>query len=131
MLHQDKYTKNQFPENQKRFSLRMRNHGFKKKMLAQWLSQFKYSNRTKFLDGNPEDTCYYQGTRENLADTNLINIGRVYSKRLWLPVPKRRRKSLQRTRIPRLLRRHRHIRLFYLLKVVLTKELCVVYQMQK
>ena len=35
----------------------------------------KYSNRTMFLDGNPEDTCYYQGTRETLADTNLINIG--------------------------------------------------------
>ena len=53
----------------------MRNRGFKKKLLAQWFSQVKYSNRTKFLDGNPEDTCYYQGTRETLADTNLINIG--------------------------------------------------------
>ena len=35
----------------------------------------KYSNRAKFLDGNPDDTCYYQGTRETLADTTLIKIG--------------------------------------------------------
>ena len=34
----------------------------------------KYST-AKFLDGNPDDTCYYQGTRETLADTNLIKIG--------------------------------------------------------
>ena len=34
----------------------------------------KYLNRTKFLDSNPEDTCYYQGTRETLVDTPLINI---------------------------------------------------------
>ena len=34
----------------------------------------KYSNRAKFLDGNPDDTCYYQGTRETLADTTLIKI---------------------------------------------------------
>ena len=43
-------------------------------MLAQWFAQVKYSNRTKFLDCNPEDICYYQGTRETLADTYLINI---------------------------------------------------------
>ena len=53
----------------------MRNRGFKKNKLAQWFSQIKYSNRTKFLDGNPDDTCYYQGTRETLADTTLIKIG--------------------------------------------------------
>ena len=35
----------------------------------------KYSNRAKFLDGNPDDTCYYQGTRETQADTTLIKIG--------------------------------------------------------
>ena len=35
----------------------------------------KYSNRAKFLDGNPDDTCYYQGTREKQADTTLIKIG--------------------------------------------------------
>ena len=34
-----------------------------------------YSNRAKFLDGNPDDTCYYQGTRETQADTTLIKIG--------------------------------------------------------
>jgi len=34
-----------------------------------------YSNRAKFLDDNPDDTCYYQGTRETLADTTLIKIG--------------------------------------------------------
>ena len=33
-----------------------------------------YSNRAKFLDDNPDDTCYYQGTRETLADTTLIKI---------------------------------------------------------
>ena len=53
----------------------MRNRGFKKNKLTQWFSQIKYSNRTKFLDGNPDDTCYYQGTRETLADTTLIKIG--------------------------------------------------------
>ena len=54
-----------------------------------------------------------QGTRETLADTNLIKIGRVLWRKLWLPIPKRRRKLFQRTRIQRLLRRHQHIRLFY------------------
>ena len=44
-------------------------------MLAKWFSQVKYSNRAKFLDGNPDDTCYYQGTQETLADTTLIKIG--------------------------------------------------------
>jgi len=34
----------------------------------------EYSNRAKFLDDNPDDTCYYQGTRETLADTTLIKI---------------------------------------------------------
>ena len=58
-----------------KFFLRMRNRGFKKNLLAQWFSQVKYSNRTKFLDGNPDDTCYYQGTRETLADSTLIKIG--------------------------------------------------------
>ena len=57
------------------FFLRMRNRGFHKNVLAKWFSQVKYSNRAKFLDGNPDDTCYYQGTRETLADTNLIKIG--------------------------------------------------------
>ena len=52
----------------------MRNRGFNKNMLAKWFSQVKYSNRAKFLDGNPDDTCYYQGTRETLADTTLIKI---------------------------------------------------------
>ena len=33
-----------------------------------------YSNRAKFLDDNPDDTCYYQGTRETLVDTTLIKI---------------------------------------------------------
>ena len=55
----------------------MRNCGFKKNLLAQKFSQIKYSNRTKFLDGNPEVMCYYQGTRETMADPNLISIGRV------------------------------------------------------
>ena len=32
-------------------------------------------NRAKLLDGNPEDTCYYQDTRETMADTTLIKIG--------------------------------------------------------
>ena len=32
-------------------------------------------NRAKFLDGNPDDTCYYQGTQETQADTTLIKIG--------------------------------------------------------
>ena len=58
-----------------KFFLRMRNRGFKKNKLAQWFSQIKYSNRTKSLDGNPDDTCYYQCTRETLADTTLIKIG--------------------------------------------------------
>jgi len=44
------------------FFLRMRNRGFHKNVLAKWFSQVKYSNRAKFLDGNPDDTCYYQGT---------------------------------------------------------------------
>ena len=57
------------------FFLRMRNRGFHKNELAKWFSQVKYSNRAKFLDGNPDDTCYYQGTRETLADTTLIKIG--------------------------------------------------------
>ena len=52
----------------------MRNRGFNKNVLAKWFSQVKYSNRAKFLDGNPDDTCYYQGTRETLADTTLIKI---------------------------------------------------------
>ena len=52
----------------------MRNCGFNNHVLAQWFSQVKYS-RAKFLDGNPDDTCYYQGTQETLADTNLIKIG--------------------------------------------------------
>ena len=56
------------------FFLRMRNRGFHKNMLANWFSQVKYSNRAKFLDDNPDDTCYYQGTRETLADTTLIKI---------------------------------------------------------
>ena len=43
-------------------------------MLAIWFSQVKYS-RAKFLDGNPDDTYYYQGTRETMADTTLIKIG--------------------------------------------------------
>ena len=37
------------------FFLRMRNRGLRKNLLAQWFPQVKYSNRTKFLDGNPED----------------------------------------------------------------------------
>ena len=53
----------------------MRNCVFNKNMLAKWFSQVKYSNRAKFLDGNPDDTCYYQGTRETLEDTTLIKIG--------------------------------------------------------
>ena len=53
----------------------MRNRGFHKNVLAKWFSQVKYSNRAKFLDGNPDDTCYYQGTRETLVDTTLIKIG--------------------------------------------------------
>ena len=57
------------------FFLRMRNCGFKKKLLAQYFSQVKYSNRTKFQDSNPDDTCYYQGTHETMLDTSLINIG--------------------------------------------------------
>ena len=57
------------------FFLRMRNRGFHKNVLAKWFSQVKYSNRAKFLDGNPDDTCYYQGTRETQADTTLIKIG--------------------------------------------------------
>jgi len=56
------------------FFLRMRNRGFHKNVLANWFSQVKYSNRAKFLDDNPDDTCYYQGTRETLADTTLIKI---------------------------------------------------------
>ena len=44
-------------------------------MLAKWFSQVKYSNRAKFLEGNPDDTCYYQGTQEKLEDTTLIKIG--------------------------------------------------------
>ena len=95
------------------FFLRMRNRGFNKNVLAKWFSQVKYSNRAKFLDGNPDDTCYYQGTRETLADTNLIKIGRVLWRKLWVPIPKKRRKSFQRTRIQRLLRRHQHVGLFY------------------
>ena len=57
------------------FFLWMRNRGFNKNVLAKWFSQVKYSNRAKFLDGNPDDTCYDQGTREALADTTLIKIG--------------------------------------------------------
>ena len=57
------------------FFLRMRNRGFHKNVLANWFSQVKYSNRAKFLDDNPDDTCYYQGTRETQADTTLIKIG--------------------------------------------------------
>ena len=53
----------------------MRKRGFHKSVLAKWFSQVKYSNRAKFLDGNPDDTCYYQGTRETVADTTLIKIG--------------------------------------------------------
>ena len=53
----------------------MRNCGFNKNVLAKWFSQEKYSNRAKFLDGNPDDTCYYQGTQEKLEDTTLIKIG--------------------------------------------------------
>ena len=53
----------------------MRNRGFNKNVLAKWFSQVKYSNRAKFLDGNPDNTCYYQGTRETQADTTLIKIG--------------------------------------------------------
>ena len=44
-------------------------------MLAQWFLQVNCSNRTKFLDGNPDDACYYQGTRETLVDTSRFNIG--------------------------------------------------------
>ena len=57
------------------FFLRIRNRGFRKNLLTQWFSQVRYSNRTKFLDGNPEDICYYQGTRETMVDTTLIKIG--------------------------------------------------------
>jgi len=46
-----------------------------KKMLVQWLSKVKYSHRAKLLDVNPEDTCYFQGTRETLVDSTLIKIG--------------------------------------------------------
>ena len=53
----------------------MRNCGFNKNVLAKWFSQVKYSNRAKFLDGNPDETCYYQGTQETLEDTTLIKIG--------------------------------------------------------
>jgi len=53
----------------------MRNRGFHKNVLANWFSQVKYSNRAKFLDDNPDDTCYYQGTRETQADITLIKIG--------------------------------------------------------
>ena len=53
----------------------MRNRKFRKNWSTQWFSQVRYSNRTKFLDGNPEDICYYQGTRETMADTTLIKIG--------------------------------------------------------
>ena len=83
MFHQVKYGRNQFPENSNTvFFLRKRNRGFKEKLLVQWFSQ-TYLNKTKFLDSNQEDTCYYQGTRETLVDTTLINIRESISEKLW------------------------------------------------
>jgi len=57
------------------FFLRMRNRGFMKKVLVRWFSEVRYSHRAKLLDVNPEDTCYFQGTRETLVDSTLIKIG--------------------------------------------------------
>ena len=58
----------------------MRNRGFNKNVLAKWFSQVKYSNRAKFLDGNPDDTCYYQGTRETGSSQDAdANFGQVKS----------------------------------------------------
>ena len=34
-----------------------------------------FKQNYKFLDGNPDGTCYYQGTCETMVNTSLINIG--------------------------------------------------------
>jgi len=82
IFRQVKYGRNQFPENSNTvFPFEMRNRWFKKKKLVQWFH--KYLNRTKFLDSNPEDTCYYQGTRVTLVETTLINIRESISEKLW------------------------------------------------
>ena len=73
MFRQVKYGRNQFPENSNTvFSFEREIAGSKKN--CQYNGFHKYLNKTKFLDSNPEDTCYYQGTRETLVDTTLINI---------------------------------------------------------
>ena len=46
-----------------------------KKVLVRWFSEVTYSHRAKLLDINPENTCYFQGTRETLVDSTLIKIG--------------------------------------------------------
>ena len=55
-----------------RFFLRMRNRGFNKIKLSHWFSEVKFSSRAKFLCDNPENNCYFQGTRETEADSRLI-----------------------------------------------------------
>ena len=53
----------------------MGNHWFKKICLSQWFLEVKYSNIGKFVDVNPEDTCYVQGTQKTMMDSTLIKIG--------------------------------------------------------
>ena len=50
----------------------MRNRGFNKIKLSHWFSEVKFSSRAKFLCDNPENNCYFQGTRETEADSRLI-----------------------------------------------------------
>ena len=61
----------------------MRNHGFNKNVLAKWFSQVKYSNRAKFLDSNPDDTCYYQGTHQHIGLFYPLKV--VFAKELLAP----------------------------------------------
>ena len=57
-----------------KFFLRLRNRGFEKKKLTRWFSEVRYSLRAKYLGANPGNICYFQGTRESMADPLLIKI---------------------------------------------------------
>ena len=50
----------------------MCNRGLKKNKLSHRFSEVKFSSRAKFLYENPENNCYFQGTRETEADSCLI-----------------------------------------------------------
>ena len=91
----------------------------------------KYSNRTKFLDGNPEDIFYYQGTRETMVDTTLIKLGEGIMREALVTSTKEAAEVASEDELTDTSEGALTYRTVYLLKVVLTKELSAHHQIKK